>query len=114
MLGDPNTIALLNAARTPFNGPIVLNQYRRQYQSAYHLNQFYRKAHKDANVRLRKGPYPWRHTYASLGIQAGLPPAFLAKQLGHSLNVFYSHYATWITGDDDRALAQKLARALAS
>lgn len=108
MLG-PETIALLKATSSPFNGPIFLNQYGRQYQSAYHLNQAFRAAHTKSGVRPRSGPYPWRHTYASLGIIAGLPPAFLAKQLGHSLDVFYRRYATWISGDDDRALAAKLA-----
>lgn len=111
ILGEPETIQRLKDASTPFNGPIFLNQYGRQYQSAFHLNKAFRKAHKRAGIRMRKGPYPWRHTYASLGIIAGLPPAFLAKQLGHSLDVFYRRYATWISGDDDRALAQKLATA---
>jgi integrase len=112
MIGDPTTRALLDAAAVRFDAPVIVNQYGRHYQSAYHLNQFFREAHAATGVRLRSGPYPWRHTYASLGIAAGLPPAFLAKQLGHSLDVFFRKYATWITGDNDRALAEKLADAM--
>lgn len=109
MLGA-ETIQLLESQPAQFpRQPIFLNQYNRPYQSGFHLNKAFRKAHREAGVRLRSGPYPWRHTYASLGIQAGLPPAFLAKQLGHSLDVFYRRYATWISGSDDRELIAKLS-----
>ncbi len=46
--------------------------------------------------------YPWRHTYASIGLSEGAKPGFLAKQLGHTLAVFYSNYAAWIDTDTDR------------
>ena len=42
-----------------------------------------------------------RFTYASLGLRAGAKPAFLARQLGHTLNTFYRTYATWIEGQDE-------------
>jgi hypothetical protein len=38
-----------------------------------------------------------------------LEPAFLAKQLGHTLAVFYSTYAAWIS--DDEADAERIERA---
>ena len=53
-------------------------------------------------VRYRRA-YNCRHTYASLGLKAGAKPAFLAAQLGHSLQMFYSTYAKWINEDDDDA-----------
>ena len=37
---------------------------------------------------------------------SGANPAFLAKQLGHSLEMFFSVYANWINGDDDREMAK--------
>jgi integrase len=37
---------------------------------------------------------------------AGLNPAFMVKQMGHSLEMFFKVYADWINGDnDDRQLA---------
>jgi integrase len=82
---------------------IFLNQYGRPYLSAYHLNQHLERAHAANRIRRRGGPYPWRHTYASIGLTRGARPAFLAKQLGHTLQVFYSTYARWIESEDDRA-----------
>ena len=38
----------------------------------------------------------------------GADPAFLAKQLGHSLQVFFTVYADWISGDGDRAQLKKI------
>ncbi|WP_075795006.1 hypothetical protein [Massilia putida] len=42
----------------------------------------------------------------------GLKPAFLAKQLGHSLQVFFQVYAKWISSSDDRAEVAKLDDAI--
>jgi hypothetical protein len=40
-----------------------------------------------------------------IGLMSGARPAYMAAQLGHSLEVFYRDYAEWITGqDDDREL----------
>ena len=41
-------------------------------------------------IRRRTGPYRWRHTYASIGLTNGADHAWLAKQLGHSLQMFYT------------------------
>lgn len=41
-------------------------------------------------------PYCTRHTYATIGLMAGNNPAYMAKQLGHSLQEFFKTYATWI------------------
>jgi integrase len=81
---------------------IILNQYNRPYLSAYHLNQYLDRAHVATGLRRRAGPYPWRHTYASIALTRGAKPAFIAKQLGHTLQVFFSTYARWIESDDDR------------
>ena len=81
---------------------IVTNQYGRPYLSGYHLNQYLERAHVATGLRRREGPYPWRHTYASIGLTNGSNPAFLAKQLGHTKAVFFSTYARWIESDGDR------------
>lgn len=50
---------------------------------------------KRAGVPYRN-PYTMRHTYASRLISAGLPPAYVAGQLGHSVQVLLSVYARWL------------------
>jgi integrase len=48
-----------------------------------------------------------RHTYATTLLMAGANPAWCAKQLGHSIEMFHQHYAKWIDGDqNDRELAR--------
>ena len=38
---------------------------------------------------------------------AGVNPADMARQMGHSLEVFFKVYADWIDGDgDDREIAE--------
>lgn len=75
--------------------------------------RWYRMALEEAGVRKREGPYPWRHTYASIGLMRGVRPAWLARQLGHSLEVFWRTYATWIRGDEDREEMGRMDAALA-
>ena len=50
---------------------------------------------KRAEVPYRN-PYTLRHTYASRLISAGLPPAYVASQLGHSIQVLLAVYARWL------------------
>ena len=53
-----------------------------------------------------------RHTYATLGLMSGVRPGFMASQMGHSLRMFFTVYAKWISGaDDDREMA-KLEQAI--
>ena len=70
------------------------------YASGHNLNKHLKAAHVAADVEPRGGPYPWRHTYASLALTAGAKPAFVAQQLGHSLQVLYQVYGRWVPGDD--------------
>lgn len=103
--------SILNALPSRFRkGPIFTNQYGRRYQSGYHMNKRFREAHEHTEIRHRSGPYPWRHTYASIGLTSGAEPAWLAAQLGHSLQMFYNVYSTWINNEerDQRELAKLL------
>ncbi len=50
--------------------------------------------------------YNTRHSYATWGISDGINPAYLATQLGHSLQVFFKVYAKWLeagTAQTERA-----------
>ncbi len=101
----------LNALPSRFlKGVIFTNQYGREYRAGHHLNMKFREAHAKTGVRHREGPYPWRHTYASIGLTSGADPAWLADQLGHSLQMFYNVYSKWIKSEerDQRELAKLL------
>lgn len=53
-------------------------------------------------IRYRR-PYNMRHSYATQMLMAGMNPAFCARQLGHSVEVFLSTYARWIDGERNGA-----------
>ena len=42
------------------------------------------------------------HTKASEMLMSGVEPAFAAKQLGHTTEMFLNTYADWILGVKDR------------
>jgi integrase len=52
--------------------------------------------------------YDTRHTYATMCLMSGMNPAFIASQLGHSVQVLLSTYAKWISSPNDRAELEKL------
>ena len=45
--------------------------------------------------------YNCRHTYATMCLMAGVNPAFIAGQLGHSVQVLLSTYARWLNSPND-------------
>jgi integrase len=57
-------------------------------------------------------PYNTRHTYATMMLMAGMRPAFCARQMGHSVEVFLRAYAKWIPGAGDAAEMAKLEATL--
>lgn len=48
-----------------------------------------------------RSQYNCRHTYATMCLMAGMNPAFIAGQLGHSLQVLLSTYARWLNSPND-------------
>jgi integrase len=66
---------------------------------------------KRLGIRYRR-PYNMRHTYATTMLMAGMAPAYCAGQLGHSVEIFLSTYATWLPGAGDVAEMGKLERAM--
>ena len=52
---------------------------------------------KKLGIRYRS-PYDTRHTYATMLLMAGVTPAFAAKQMGHSVQMFLTTYARWVDG----------------
>lgn len=62
-------------------------------------------------MRHRK-PYATRHTYATTCLGAGVKPAWIAAQLGHSTEMLFKHYARWIRDDDRGREMAKVEAAL--
>jgi integrase len=56
---------------------------------------YWRPILKKLGIRHR-GPYQTRHTYATMMLMAGVAPAYSAKQLGHSVEIFLRTYAKWL------------------
>ncbi|OZY42533.1 site-specific integrase [Pseudomonas fragi] len=52
--------------------------------------------------------YDTRHTYATMCLMAGMNPAFIASQLGHSVQILLSTYAKWISSPNDWSELEKL------
>lgn len=68
---------------------------------------------KRLEIRYRR-PYNMRHTYATAMWMAGMTPAFCAKQLGHSVEVFLRTYSKWLDGDQNDVEMSRLENALLS
>ena len=91
-----------------FHDPITLKPwaYEQNFRKA-----FWTPALKKLGIRYRR-PYNMRHTFATVGLMNGVNPAFLSKQLGHALEVFFRVYATWIEGTKDDGEMQLLEAAI--
>lgn len=55
-----------------------------------------------------RSQYNCRHTYATMCLMAGMNPAFIAGQLGHTVPVLLSTYAKWLNSANDWAELGKL------
>lgn len=55
-------------------------------------------AHKLAGIGRYREPYQTRHSYATMLLMSGANPAWAARQMGHSVQMFFKVYARWIDG----------------
>lgn len=69
--------------------------------------RYWRSAMRKLGVRERR-MYDTRHTYATMCLMSGMNPAFIAAQLGHSVQVLLSTYAKWISSPSDWSELEKL------
>ncbi len=76
-------------------------------QQTSDLHKQWGPAVKALGIRYRP-PYNARHTYATICLMAGMTPAFIAQQLGHSVQMLLTTYAHWINSDGDWAELEKL------
>jgi integrase len=72
------------------------------------FNNSWKDALKKSEVRYRI-PYTCRHTRAAMMLTAGINPAFAANQLGHTVEMFFRIYSSWINELGDAEQIEKLA-----
>ena len=78
------------------------------YLDADYFTKAWKEALKKCRMTYRRG-YTCRHTRAAEMLMAGVEPAFAAKQLGHTTEVFLNTYADWISGVKDKDQVNLLA-----
>lgn len=69
--------------------------------------RYWLSALRKLGIRHRR-MYDTRHTYATMCLMSGMNPAFIAAQLGHSVQVLLSTYAKWISSPSDWTELEKL------
>lgn len=69
--------------------------------------RYWLTALREAGIRYRR-MYDTRHTDAIMCLMSGMNPAFIAAQLGHSVQVLLSTYAKWISSSSDIVELEKL------
>jgi integrase len=72
---------------------------------------FWEPTLKRLAIRYRP-PYNTRHSYATMMLMAGMRPAFCARQLGHSVEMFLRTYSKWLDGDQNALEMNRLETAL--
>ncbi len=87
--------------------PSKMSQHIRQTSD---LHKQWGPALKSLATRYRP-PYNCRHTYATICIMSGMNPAFIAQQLGHSVQMLLSTYARWLNSSGDWGEMEKLQNA---
>jgi len=90
-----------NHPRRFAGGYVFRNQHDNPCLDADTFNKAWKAALKQCRMTYRRA-YICRHTRASEMLMAGVEPAFAAKQLGHTTEMFLNTYADWISGVRDR------------
>jgi len=94
-------------------GPVFCDpRYKNQWgdERAFRRS-FWTPTLKALGIRYRR-PYNMRHSYATAMLMAGMTPAFCARQLGHSVEVFLRTYAKWLDGQQDDQEMERLEAGL--
>lgn len=69
-------------------------------QQASVTDKHFKMALRALGIRQRP-QYNCRHTYATICLMAGMTPAFIANQLGHSVQMLLTTYARWLNSAGD-------------
>ena len=92
-----------------FQNPVTRRPWHDERSQRDH---YWKPALKRLGIRWRKA-YNTRHTYATVALMAGVPPAYIASQLGNSVKMLLDRYARWIPGGDQGNAKALLVAAMA-
>jgi integrase len=74
-------------------------------------DHYWKPVLKSLGLRTRRA-YSTRHTHCTVALMAGVPPAYIAAQVGHSVKMLLEVYARWIPSADGGAAKRLLAAAM--
>ncbi|MEN6540847.1 MAG: tyrosine-type recombinase/integrase [Mizugakiibacter sp.] len=74
-------------------------------------DHYWKPSLKRLGIRWRRA-YNTRHTFATAALMIGVPPAYIASQLGHSTKMLLDKYARWIPGNDAGSAREMMERAM--
>lgn len=88
-----------------FINPITGNAF---YDTSDLVQKYWRPSLKRCKIRDRDARQG-RHTCATIMLHAGCDPAWAARQLGHSVEMFLRVYSTWLPKNDKRQQLSKMS-----
>jgi len=74
-------------------------------------DHYWKPSLKRLGIRQRRA-YCTRHTWCTVALMAGVNPAYIAAQAGHSMQMLLQVYARWIPGADGGSQKRLLAKAM--
>lgn len=96
--GDEDTAADI------FQNPVTKRSWHDERSQRDH---YWRPSLKRLGIRWRRA-YNTRHTYATEALMGGVPPGYVAHQLGHSTKMLHEKYARWIPGNDQGSAKERM------
>jgi integrase len=85
-----------DSAADIFQNPVTRRPWHDERSQRDH---YWKPSLKRVGIRQRR-PYNTRHTYATTALMKGVPPGYLALQLGHSLRMLMDIYQKWMPEND--------------
>lgn len=92
-----------------FENPVTARAWHDERSQRDH---YWKPTLQRLGIRSRRA-YCTRHTYCTAALMAGIKPAYIANQAGHSVKMLLDTYARWIPGADAGSERQRLAAAMA-
>jgi integrase len=106
-----NAINRLKAANYKPDGYLFINRLGGTAFEAKAQRAMWKAILGELGIRYRV-MYNMRHTYATFGLMSGVNPAFMAAQLGHSVEEFFKTYAKWINTNQNQLQVQLIEESI--